>query len=170
MNDSTFSNWTTRLYYFTSLIMSFIQLFSQSFHLTFRVLLVLHLLLSHSSQMCLFNLSQTKIVGHRLWIHALIWSEKTIKPAWGLKTCQSKKLVKFLIRMCGPVFVSVWVCTLTQRLFWNKFSGDKPLMGVGVWPLDSLIYLAMLDGSDEMTTKIKPQARTWGIPNCFLTR
>ena len=54
--------------------------------------------------------------------------------------------------------------------FWNKFSGDKPLIGVGVWPLDSLIYLAMLDGSDEMTTKIKPRVRTWGIPNRFLTR
>lgn len=61
-------------------------------------------------------------------------------------------------------------CSLTLRLLWNTISGDKPLMGLSVWPLDSLISLAMLDGSDEMTTKIRPQARTWGIPDCLLTR
>ena len=71
------------------------------------------------------------------------------------KTC---KRTQFFLCVCVVwwLFVTVRVCTLTQRLFWNKFSGDKPLMGVGVWPLDSLIYLAMLDGSDEMTAEIKP--------------
>lgn len=58
------------------------------------------------------------------------------------------------------VCVCVSVCFDPEAPFWNKFSGGKPLMGVGVWPLDSLIYLAMLGGSDEMTTKIKPRART----------
>lgn len=90
------------------------------------------------------------------------------------ETCQIKKGCMLVLGsslcMCGLMCVPVWACALTRRLFWNKISGDKPLMGVGVWPLDSLIYLAILDGSDEMTTKIKPQARTWGIPNSFLTR
>lgn len=54
------------------------------------------------------------------------------------------KLKSLLICLCGLVFVSVWVCALTQRLFWKKFSGDKPLTGLGVWPLDSLIYLALI--------------------------
>ena len=66
--------------------------------------------------------------------------------------------------------MALQVCSLTLRLLWNKISGDKPLMGVSVWPLDSLISLAMLDSSDEMTTKIRPVARTWGIPDCLLTR
>lgn len=74
-----------------------------------------------------------------------------------------------LICFCGPLFVCVCVSTLTQRLFWNKFSGDKPLIGLWRPPSDSLIYLAALDGSDEMTTKIKPRVRTWGIANRFLT-
>lgn len=62
----------------------------------------------------------------------------------------------------------VCVCVLTQRLLWKTFSGDKPLTGLWRSPSDSLIYLAALDGSDEMTTKIKPGVRTWGIAKALL--
>lgn len=75
------------------------------------------------------------------------------------------RLLFVWVRMCVR---RVCVRVLTQRLLWNTFSGDKPLTGLWRSPSDSLIYLAALDGSDEMTTKIKPGVRTWGIAKALL--
>ncbi|MEQ2170610.1 hypothetical protein GOODEAATRI_002091 [Goodea atripinnis] len=57
-----------------------------------------------------------------------------------------------------------WASVNLGVVICKKCAGDKPLMGVGAWPLGSLICLAMLDSSDEMTTKITPCGRTWRIP------
>lgn len=93
----------------------------------------------------------------------------------GLYSRRLKNMLKLkkrnnVVNVCVAWCLSVSVCSDPEDSFGIRSQVISHSREFDARPLDALclIYLAMLDGSDEMTTKIKPPVRTLGNPKLLL--